>query len=97
MAGFPTAAGEVTAEVDEATRQAWSEAGVASKVLTNTASPAVFTANASIGAYGAFLSSTNTKGSTSGKLIAASKFSSVRNLLNTDTLNVTYTLTIADA
>ena len=36
-------------------------------------------------------------GGTTGTLMAASRFTSVRNLLDTDVLNITYTLTIADA
>ena len=50
-----------------------------------------------VSAYGAFMASINTLGGTTGTLLAASKFASVRNLLATDVLNITYTLTIADA
>lgn len=88
---------EITTQVDETARPTWTDAGVSSKSLTNSAYPAVFTANTTVSAYGAFLISDSTMGGASGKLIAASKFASVRNLVNTDTLNVTYTLTIADA
>lgn len=90
-------ANEIITEIDESTRPQWVEAGVASKTITNSASAAVFTANTTVAAYGAFLISNNTLGGTSGTLISASKFSAVKNLANTDTLNVTYTLTIADA
>ena len=90
-------ANEITTEIDETTRPAWTEAGVTSKTITNSASPAAFTANATVSAHGAFLISNSTLGGTSGKLIAASQFSAVRNLVDTDVLNVTYTLTIADA
>lgn len=90
-------AGEATTEIDETTRPAWTEAGVTSKTITNSASPATFTANTTVSIYGAFLISDNTLGGTTGTLMAASKFSSVRNLLSTDVLNITYTLTIADA
>lgn len=90
-------ANEISTEVDETTRPAWTEAGVTSKTITNSASPAAFTANTTVSVYGAFLISNNTMGGTSGKLIAASKFAAVRNLVSTDVLNVTYTLTIADA
>jgi hypothetical protein len=68
---------------------------VTSQVITNTASPAVFTFASSIAIYGAFLASVSTKASTSGKLAAASKFGAVRNMLAADVLNVTYTLTIS--
>lgn len=90
-------ADEITTEVDESARQTWVEPGIGAQLITNSASPAVFTANTTVSAYGAFLSSSNTMDGTSGKLIAASKFAAVRALLNTDTLNVTYTLNIADA
>lgn len=90
-------ANEVSTEVDETARPAWTEAGVSSKTITNSASPAVFTANASVSVYGAFLISDSTMGGAIGTLCAASKFASVRNMLNTDVLNITYTLTIADA
>lgn len=99
MATFAGAgvAGEITTAIDEGSRPAWTEAGVTSRTITNSASPASFTANATVSSYGAFLSTNNTLGGTSGILIAASRFSAVRNLVATDVLNVTYTLTIADA
>ncbi len=90
-------AGEIITEVDESARQAYTDAGVSSQQITNTASPATFTANQSVAAYGAFLISDNTMGGLSGVLCAASKFTAVRNLVDTDVLNVTYQLTIADA
>lgn len=94
-ATFPGAGvgNEITTAYTEATRPVWTEAGVSAKTITNTASPAVFTFNTGATAYGAFLVTTNTKGGTTGKLIAASKFSSSRAMLNTDALHVTYTLT----
>lgn len=90
-------ANEITTEIDETVRPTWTEAGVTAKSITNSASPAVFTANTTVSAYGAFMASINTLGGTTGTLLAASKFASVRNLLATDVLNITYTLTIADA
>lgn len=90
-------ANEVSTEINETTRPQWVDAGVAAKSVTNSASPAVFTANTTVSVYGAFLISNNTLGGTTGVLCAASKFAAVRNLLNTDVLNITYTLNIADA
>lgn len=90
-------ANEVVTEINEAARQAWVEAGVSARTITNSASPAVFTANGTVAVYGAFLTTDSTKGGTAGTLIAASKFATVRNLVATDVLNITYTLTIADA
>jgi hypothetical protein len=97
MSTFPGVgvANEATSEYSESTRPAWTEAGVTSMVITNTASPAVFTFASPIAIYGAFLTSLNTKATTSGKLGAASKFGSVRNMLAADVLHVTYTLTIS--
>lgn len=83
---------EVNAKYNEATRPTWSETGAASQSITNSATPASFTFNASETLYGAFLISNNTKGGTAGTLIAASKFSSARSVLAADVLNVTYTI-----
>lgn len=88
---------EVNSKYNETTRPSWTEAGVTSKTITNTASPAAFTFNASETVYGAFLSSSNVKGGTSGNLIAASKFSASRSVLSTDVLQVTYTLTASSS
>lgn len=84
---------EVTTKYTEGTRPTWVEAGVSAKTITNTASPAVFTFNTAETLYGAFLSSSNVKGGTTGTLISASKFSASRSMLIGDILNVTYTLT----
>lgn len=88
---------EANAEIDEAVRQTYVEPGVSNKAITNTASPAVFTANTSVSIWGGFLISDNVLGGTSGVLLAASRFPAVRNLINTDILNITYELQIADA
>jgi hypothetical protein len=94
-ATFPGAgvANEATTEYSESTRPAWTEAGVTAKVITNTASPAVFTFASGVTIYGAFLISSSVKGGTSGKLAAASKFGSSRVMQIADVLNVTYALT----
>jgi|LakWasMeta3_LOW4_FD_contig_121_139302_length_830_multi_2_in_0_out_0_2 hypothetical protein len=97
MATFPGAgvANEANSEYSETTRPAWTEAGVSSKTITNSASPAVFTFASGVSIYGAFLSSSSVKAGTSGTLGAASKFSAVRTMLTADKLNITYTLTIS--
>jgi len=87
-------ANEATTEYSEATRVAWVEAGPSSQVISNSASPAVFTFASAISIYGAALVSSSAKAATSGKLAAASKFASVRVMQIADVLNVTYTLTI---
>lgn len=90
-------ANEANAEYDESVRQTWTEAGVSSKTISNTASPATFTFNTSVTIYGAFLISNNTKGGTTGTLAAASKFASSRAMIDNDVLNVTYTLTASSS
>lgn len=95
-------AGEITTEYSEATRQTWTEAGVSSQTLTNTASPASFTFTESVNVYGAFLvcgTSADVKGSygTGQLLIAAAKFEAVREMIFNDILNVVYTISASDA
>lgn len=85
-------------EYDEANRVSWVEAGVASKAITNAASKATFTINATVTAYGSFLASNNTKGDSTGSsvLVAAAKFASSRALVDDDQLLVTYEIGAAD-
>ena len=66
-------------------------------VVTNTASPAVFNINGTATVGGAFLTSDNTKGGTTGTLFSAADFGSPgdRSVVNGDTLSVTYTFSLA--
>ena len=67
-------------------------------VVTNTASPAVFNINGAGGVVaGAFLTSENTKGGTTGTLFSAADFGSPgdRSVVSGDTLSVTYTFSLA--
>lgn len=66
-------------------------------VVTNTASKAVFSINATTTVGGAFLTSDNTKGGTTGTLFSAADFQAPgdRSVVNGDTLNVTYTFSLA--
>jgi hypothetical protein len=66
-------------------------------VVTNTASKAVFTINGSTTVGGAFLTSNNTKGGTTGTLFSAADFSAPgdRSVVSGDILNVTYTFSLA--
>ena len=82
---------------DEANRIAWVEAAPSGQSITNTASKATFTMNATKTIYGAFLVSTNTKGGTTGTLMAASRFSASRSVVDDDELLLTYTFSAADA
>jgi hypothetical protein len=66
-------------------------------VVTNSASPAVFNINGTTTVGGAFLTSENTKGGTTGTLFSAADFGSPgdRSVVNSDTLSVTYTFSLA--
>ena len=66
-------------------------------VATNSASAATFSINATTTVGGAFLTSSNTKGGTTGTLFSAADFSSPgdRSVVSGDTLTVTYTLSLA--
>ena len=66
-------------------------------VNTNSASPAQFNINGTATIAGAFLSSNSTKSGTTGTLFSASKFTSPgdRAVSSGDTLNVTYTFSLA--
>jgi nucleoid-associated protein YgaU len=65
-------------------------------VISNSASVAVFSINGTTTVGGAFLTSNNTKGGTTGTLFSASDFTSPgdRSVVNGDTLNVTYTFSL---
>lgn len=65
-------------------------------VVTNSASPASFSINATATIGGAFLTSNNTKGGTTGTLFSAADFQSPgdRSVVSGDTLNVTYTFSL---
>lgn len=89
-AGFPAAATESTAYA-ESTRVTYVEATSTSQSMTNSASPAAFTINATKTIYGAFMSSVSTKSATTGTLVAATRFATSRSVINLDVLNVTYT------
>jgi hypothetical protein len=65
-------------------------------VATNSASPAVYSINATTTVGGAFLTSNNTKGGSTGTLFSAADFSSPgdRSVVSGDTLTVTYTFSL---
>ena len=66
-------------------------------VVTNSASPATFNINGTATVGGAFLTSSNTKGGTTGTLFSAADFGAPgdRSVVNSDTLSVTYTFSLA--
>ena len=65
-------------------------------VITNSASPAVFNINATSTVGGAFLTSNNTKGGSTGILFSAADFAAPgdRNVASGDTITVTYTFSL---
>ena len=81
---------------DETNRPIWTSGSVSSKSVSNTASPAVFTVNATGTIWGAFIISQNTKGGTTGILWCCSNLVSVRNVYDDDVITVIYTITGTD-
>ena len=66
-------------------------------VVTNTVSPATFNINGTATVGGAFLTSGSAKSGTAGTLFSAADFGSPgdRSVVNSDTLSVTYTFSLA--
>ena len=90
---------EVTAYT-EATRPAATFAAATNanpSVVTNTASKAVFSINGTTTVGGAFLTSNNTKGGSTGTLFSAADFQSPgdRSVVSGDVLNVTYQFSLS--
>lgn len=88
-----------TVGYDEASRPDWTEAGVSSQQITNSASRATFTMNSGETIYGAALVSADTPGdAASGEvLFCVSKFSSGgKATIDDDVLKVTVTITASD-
>jgi hypothetical protein len=82
----------------EANRQALTLGTVASQSVDNSASKAVFNINATVTIGGAFVTTNNTKGGTTGILIGGAAFGAGnRSVISGDILNVTVTLTAATA
>lgn len=85
-------------EYDEATREALTIVAAATQSVTNAASKAVFTINATKTIKGAFLTTNNVIDGTTGLLIGAVVFSGGDKVAASgDTLNVTVTLSSASA
>jgi len=87
----------------EETRPEYVEAAASGKSITNSASKAVFTMNATKIIYGASLvgggTAATTKGDVDGggTLFSGSKFAAAKNVVDNDILNVTITITLADS
>jgi hypothetical protein len=80
----------------EGTRVLWDTVAATGNAVTNSASRATFTINATKTMYGVFLASNSAKQSTSGKLISVALFTNARSVISGDELVVTYTLTASD-
>jgi hypothetical protein len=78
------------------TRPAYVPGTVASQSVDNSASKASFTINATVTIYGAFLTGDSAKSGTGSKCLCISRFPGQRDLLNTDELLVTYTISAQD-
>ena len=78
----------------ESVRQTYTVVAAAAGVLTNAASPAVFTINATKTIYGGFISSASAKSATTGKISSAALFSSSKAVASTDVLSITATITL---
>ena len=83
---------EITAYT-EGTRPTYSHASAASQAITNSASKAVYSINATTTIYGIFCTTNSTKGGTTGTLISATDFAFSKGAGRGESLGVTYTVT----
>lgn len=92
-----SASGEVTTQYVETHRPTWVPDAIASGVISNNSTPAVFTIDTDVSLYGAFLVSENTKGgSVVGTiLMGEALFGSNRDAIVGDVINVTYQITLS--
>lgn len=77
----------------ESNRQALTLGSVSGGSVNNSASRAVFTMNTTGTVGGAFVTTSNTKGGSTGLLYGGGSFTGNRSVLSGDTLSVTVTLT----
>lgn len=87
---------EIT-DYSESTREALTLGSVSGQSVDNSASKASFSINGAATIAGAFVTTDNTKGGTTGVLYSAADFSGSRGAQSGDTVNVTITLTMASA
>ncbi len=85
-----------SAAYTQGVRQTWVVAAPASNQITNSASKATFTMNATTIIYGAFLISTSAISDTLGSLMSASKFAASRSVVAADELLIAYTISAAN-
>lgn len=92
-----TAASTECTAYTQSTRQTWTPGAVSAGAVSNSASPATFTFNATKTIYGAFLVSNSTKSATSGTLFSASAFSSSKAVSSGDQLLLTYSFSVSSS
>lgn len=90
-ATFDSTLQELT-EYNESTRQAYVESASSGGSISNAASKAQFSINATVNNWGLVLISDSTKEGVTGTLLAAIKYAAVRALQNGDILGAQYTL-----
>ena len=95
-ATFPADATECTAYA-EAARVTWTPGSISAGSVSNTASKAVFTINATKTVYGIAQTSVSTKSATTGTLISVARFAVAKSVVATDVLNVTSTISATSA
>lgn len=95
-ATFPADATECTAYT-EAARVTWTPGAISAGSVSNTASKAVFTINATKTVYGIAQTSVSTKSATTGTLMSVARFSVAKSVVATDVLNVTSTISATSA
>ena len=93
-ANFDANATEID-DYDEGFRQTWTPGSVSGQSVDNLAAKAAFTISATVTVWGAAILSDNTKSGTAGILLAASKFTSSRDLEDDDVFNIGYTFQAA--
>ncbi len=86
-----------TTVYSNANRPTFTPGAVSGQSVDNSASKAVFNINGTATVTGAFMTTNNTKGGSTGILIGGGEFAASRGVANGDTLNVTVTATQASA
>jgi len=95
-ATFASAATESTA-YDESTRQEWVPGSISGGIVSNSASKAVFTMNATKTIYGLGQLSASAKSATTGVIVSAARFSAAKSVVDDDVLNVTSIITLTSS
>lgn len=88
-------------DYDETTRVLWDSSAISGKSLNNTATPSEFTASTSVNTtiYGAAMVNTLTKGDNSnpnGLIWCGTRFGTPRPFLETEVIQVVYTVNVTD-